>query len=242
MLDVGRTFLAYNGIPHYISKLTDLQILDVGESLFVGELDGSIFGSLTNLLYLEIGGNLFNSTIPSEIYTLPKLEALYAYESGFRGDLSFIPKMKNIFELWVDDNPEIVGTIPSEIGQISTMASLSVSSCGLTGQIPTEIGKLSLMQQMWFFGNWFTGSIPSEFAKLSSLKILGIEDNDIINAKMPQEICSMDLIALSADCGGESDYIECACCTCCESPCPVANLPVYEPKRKLEAIEDVNRL
>lgn len=227
--------LAFDGIPTYISKLTDLRILDVATTLFYGELDGSIFAPLKELIYLELGDNWYNSSLPAEIAELPKLEALYAYGCGLEGDLGFAPKMESIYELWLDDNPDLIGPIPSEIGDLATLASFSVSNCDLSGQIPSEFGKLTLMQQMWLFGNWFSGTIPTELALMTDLQILGLEDNNITDTSMPQEICDLELVALGADCHGDWD-LECSCCSCCEPPCPVVNLPLYDSNRRLSLL------
>jgi len=242
MLDIEHTYMSYNGIPPYISKLTQLKILDISETLFVGDLDGSIFAPLTQLVYLEMGGNLYNTTLPQEIVNLPSLEALYAYENGLEGDLTFLRNLTKIVELWLDGNSDISGTIPSDIGLLTNLMSLSITHCDLWGQIPTEIGKLTLMEQMWFYGNWLSGSIPTEIVGLPNLKILGLEDNNITDVAMPQGLCEKDMIALSADCGGEYDLVECSCCTCCESPCPVVNLPTYDNTRLLQMHEEIRKL
>jgi hypothetical protein len=202
-------------------------ILVIASALFFGDLDGSIFEPMTELIYLELGGNSFNSTIPLEISKLPKLEAFYGYDCDLEGDIEYIANMDNIFELWMDDNPGLIGTIPTEIGKLTSLASLSFSGCDLSGRIPTEIGELIMMEQMWLFGNWLSGEIPSEIGLLTELEIFGVEDNNITDVTMPSEICDLELLALGADCGGDSDYVECECCTCCEPPCPIVNLPLY---------------
>ncbi len=242
MLDLEQTFLSYNGIPSYISHLSELKILDVSETLFIGDLDGSIFTPLTNLIYLEMGGNLYNTTLPEEITSLPSLEALYIYENGLEGDLTFLPKLSKIVELWIDGNPDLTGTIPTEIGLLTNMMSLSATHCDLWGQIPTEIGKLTLMEQMWFYGNWFSGTIPTELASLPNLKILGLEDNNITNTVMPQGLCDKNMLSLSADCAGEDNLVDCDCCTCCEYPCRAINLPNYGNTRLLQMQEEIRRL
>jgi Leucine-rich repeat (LRR) protein len=235
MLDVEATLFAYDGLPTYISKLTDLRILDVGTTLFYGELDGAIFAPLQELIYLALGDNWYNSSFPIEIAELPKLEALYAYDCGLQGELDFAPKMNSIFELWLDDNPDIVGTIPTEISEMTSLASLSISNCDLSGQIPSEIGQLTLMEQMWLFGNWFSGTIPSEIGLMTELQIMGLEDNNITDTSMPQEICDLNLQGLGADCRGDWN-LECDCCSCCEPPCPVVDIFLYDPVRRLSLL------
>lgn len=241
MLDVERTNFSYDGIPPYISQLSDLQILDVSETLFIGDLDGSVFEPLTQLIYLEMGGNLYNTSMPLEIATLPNLEALYAYNTGMYGSVDFLSSLNNIVELWLDDNPMLGGTIPTEIGLLTHMASLSMTNGDLWGQLPTEIGKLTMMEQMWFYGNWFSGTIPSEYANLPMLQILGLEDNNITDVSMPSEFCAKDMLALTADCGSEYNFVKCDCCTCCKAPCPIVNLPSYDSGRLLKVQEGIQR-
>ena len=241
MLGVGQTYFAYNGVPTYISHLSNLKILDFSETLFIGELDGSIFAPLTQLMYLEMGGNLFNSTMPTEIPRLPNLEALYSYGNGLEGNVNFISNLDKVVEVWLDSNPLLYGTIPTEIGRLTNMASLSLTNCDLSGQIPTQIGSLTMMEQMWFYGNRFSGTIPSQFANLPKLLILGLEDNNI-TATMPSAMCNKNMLALSADCAGNFSTVVCTCCTCCEAPCPIVNLPSYNLGRLLEIQEEIRRL
>lgn len=238
MLEVYGTSFAFDGLPTYLSNLTELRILDVSNTLFYGELDGSIFAPLQKLVYLDLGGNWYNCTIPNEMYELPELEALYVYESGLEGDINGVPKMTSIFELWIEEN-NVVGPIPGDIGKLTGLASLSLSNNDLTGQIPSEIGNLSLMRQMWLHGNWFTGTIPSEIGKLSQLQILGLEDNSITHTSMPDEVCDLDMISLSGDCQGDWG-LECECCTCCEPPCPAVTLPVYDVRRRLRELRSLD--
>ena len=49
MLEVYGTSFAFDGLPTYLSNLTELRILDVSNTLFYGELDGSIFAPLQKI-------------------------------------------------------------------------------------------------------------------------------------------------------------------------------------------------
>lgn len=195
----------------------------MANSNILGDFDSSIFKNLNQLVYLDIGGIRFNDTMPDVITQLPRLEALYAYDCGFEGELeSFLPNFQKIKELWLDDN-SFSGAVPPALSGVSSLQSLSLSNNALTGALPTELGLMTNMEQLWFFGNLLTGEIPSEIGSMTSLQILGLEDNKIANVTMPKEICDLGLVALSADC---SSAVTCSsdCCTCCTAPCPVANL------------------
>jgi Leucine-rich repeat (LRR) protein len=181
---------------------------------------------MKELLYLEMGGNSYNSAVPAGIASLPELEALYLDDCDLEGDLSFILDLEasSIYEIWLDGNPALGGRIPTEIGDHTKLASLSISNCALTGPIPSEIGRLSDMEQIWVYGNNLEGEIPSEIGNLDRLKTLQVEDNPLLYGNMPDEICALrdvtpGLLALGSDC--DSGDVTCDCCTCCEAPCSV---------------------
>jgi hypothetical protein len=218
----GSTSFEYDGVPPQIGKLTKLKELDFSYTLFFGELNGAAFENLSNLKYLVMDGNAYNSSLPTQIVNLPQLEYLYVGFSFLEGDLSFLPQMPTIFELWIDDNPGLSGTIPTTIGQASTLVSLSVTNCDLSGPLPTELGQLTDMIQMWLFDNTLTGTIPTELGNLVKMKILKLEENDL-NGVMPDSVCGRRqpfgrLEELEADCDGAITCEE-ECCTCCGAAC-----------------------
>ena len=201
-----------------------LGVLDISNTVFVGPLDGSIFESMQKLIYLRLNNNEFNSTMPLEIAHLPELKALYANKAGIQDNLDWLPYMPNIFEVWLDENPQLKGTIPIQISAMTNLASLSISNCNIEGSIPSELASLPRLTQVWLFGNSLTGKIPRDIGNMDSLRVFSIEDNDIVDT-MPPEICSLrldnGLVTLTADCGGDDAEVSCetGCCTCCISPC-----------------------
>jgi hypothetical protein len=218
----GSTSFEYDGIPPEFSKLTKLKELDFSYTLYFGELNGAAFEGLTNLQYLVMDGNAYNSSLPSQLINLPSLEYLYAGFSFLEGDLSFIPQMPSIFELWIDDNPGIGSSIPESIGQATSLVSLSMTNCGLQGTIPTQMGQLTDMIQMWLFDNSLTGTVPTELGHLVKLKILNLQKNELAG-EMPANVCGRRrpfgrLEELEADCDGAVTCDD-ECCTCCGAEC-----------------------
>lgn len=219
-LNIAQTPFEYEGIPASIGKLTNLVILDLSYTLFFGPLREEVFADLNQVQYLYIGGNSYNSSIPSTVGDMDNLLYFYAEFSDVRGDLSFVKNMNKIYELWVDNNPQMSGPIPSEIGNLQTLESLSLTGCGLTGAIPSEIGNLYRMQQMWLFGNQLSGAIPASFGNLTRMNRLELEHNQLAG-DMPDSVCTLrdtSLEILEADCDAA---IDCACCTCCGPECAV---------------------
>jgi len=221
-LFLGSTSFEYDGVPSALGKLTALIELDFSQSLYFGKLDGAAFSKLSNLRYLAMDKNAYNSPIPIELAQLPNLEFLYADLCFLEGNFDFITLMPKIIELWVHDNPNLKGPIPSGIGNMANLGSFSASHCGLTGTIPTEIGLATNMIQMWLNGNSLTGEIPSEIANLVTMKLLNVQNNDL-EGDMPSSICDRKrpfgrLEELGADCDGAITCDE-ECCTCCGDQC-----------------------
>jgi Leucine-rich repeat (LRR) protein len=117
------------------------------------------------------------------------------------------------------DSNEIVGSIPTEIGLLTELASISITNSTLSGPIPTEMGNLSELRRLWLYDNQLSGIIPSQMSNLAILEVLELHLNDISGA-MPAGVCAsiekseFESKALTADCVSE---VTCAvdCCTKC---------------------------
>ena len=118
---------------------------DCSYTLYRGPLLGEPFVGLDSLEYLSLGGNTYNSSVPLEIASLPNLKRLYMEESSLTGSLDFVASMDSMLELWLDYN-NFHGTIPTTIGTVSTLGSLSLSNnYFVSGTIPTEIASVKQM-------------------------------------------------------------------------------------------------
>jgi Leucine-rich repeat (LRR) protein len=177
---------------------------------------------LNDLEYLALGGNAYNSSIPSTIARLPSLSHLYMENSYIDGTLDFAPTMLSIEELWIEDNIGLSGTLPSEMYNLQSLSSLSLSRCSLSGSIPSEFGMFNpdAFKEMWLYGNQLTGAIPSELGNLSLLTKLELVANNL-TGDVPIEMCGNViplgfLSILEVDCDGE---VDCSCCTCCGEGC-----------------------
>lgn len=82
----------------------------------------------------------------------------------------------NVVELVLNDN-NLVGTIPSQIGDLTNLVRLKLHNNILNGNIPSELGLLSKLVELRLFNNELEGSIPESLTDLTNLLYLELYDN-----------------------------------------------------------------
>ena len=63
-------------------------------------------------------------------------------------------------------------TLPTELSLLTNLVSLDVAYSSLSGTIPSQLSALTRLTYLALGGNWFTGSVPAGFAALTGLKSL----------------------------------------------------------------------
>lgn len=109
-----------------------------------------------------------------------------------------IGKLTTLEKLQVNGNM-FSGTIPSEIGLMTSLLYLNLQGNNFSGTIPTEIGLLSNLREVWLDGNSFTGTISRGIALLERLRILTLDDN--ISGSVPSRIKTLKACDL---CNGQN--------------------------------------
>jgi Leucine-rich repeat (LRR) protein len=97
-----------------------------------------------------------------------------------------IGQLVNLNELELDNN-KLTGKIPTEIGQLVNLNSLDLDNNKLTGKIPTEIGQLVKLHFLSLYDNKLTGKIPTEIGQLVNLNKLYLYNNKL-TGEIPTEI------------------------------------------------------
>ena len=81
---------------------------------------------------------------------------------------------------------QLMGSIPTELGQLSQLTFLSLIGNQLTGEIPPELGQLSQLESLDLGRNQLTGPIPTELGNLSSLTVLWLGVNQLTGSIPPE--------------------------------------------------------
>ena len=82
---------------------------------------------------------------------------------------------------------QLTGSIPSELGNLTALTNLDLGNNQLTGSIPSELGNLTNLQILSLFNNRLTGSIPSELGNLTTLTNLALFNNRLTGS-IPSEL------------------------------------------------------
>lgn len=83
----------------------------------------------------------------------------------------------------------LVGTIPSQIGNLSSLVEISFSNNSFHGPLPMELVNLQRLELINFEENNLEGEMPSWFGSLPKLQHLYLSDNDF-TGPIPPSICN----------------------------------------------------
>jgi len=91
---------------------------------------------------------------------------------------SSIGDLDSLTGLFLCDN-QLTGSIPLEIGNLTNLRYMSLYTNQLTGPIPTEIGNLTNSTWLHLGNNQLTGTVPAEINNLTKLSLLYLYNNDL---------------------------------------------------------------
>ena len=100
------------------------------------------------------------------------------------------PNIKNLKKLRILDlslNGSLWGEIPSSLGEINELESLTIQGSNLTGILPSSIGNLSKLRMLDLSSNQLGGAIPFNIGNLGALERLSLAKNEF-GGNIPLEI------------------------------------------------------
>jgi hypothetical protein len=95
-------------------------------------------------------------------------------------------------------NAPLTGTIPTELGSMTSLELLNLSSNQIGGTVPTELGNISTLQEVLLGTNDLEGAVPAEVCAVFSNPELSFN-------------------TMVVDCGGDTPKITCNVPECCSS-------------------------
>ena len=98
--------------------------------------------------------------------------------------------------LWFNNN-ELSGAIPSQLGNLTSLETLVLNRNRLNGMIPSQLGNLTSLEILALWGNELSGAIPSQLGNLTSLEYLVLGNNEL-SGTIPSQLGNLT----SLDLGG----------------------------------------
>lgn len=124
LVHLNLEFNQFNGkLSTNVGDLRALEVLDLRSNLLSGNIPGD-WGNLTELMHLRLSHNKWSGTIPSELSSLPKLRTL---------------SLSN----YKDSRGNLFGSIPSDLGLITTLSEIRLDFNTLDGSLPTQLSQLT---------------------------------------------------------------------------------------------------
>ena len=184
-----------------ISKENPLQMLDLSFNRLeegYGALDSFHIGlSLPNLTYLNLQGCGVTGTLPNDLYELTRLEhLLLGSNDAMSGTVSTeVGRLSHLNFLDLSST-EISGTLPTEIGLLTHLLELSLWRTHLSGTIPDEIFSetMTYLNAIILSHCHFTGTISSHVSSLPGLGYLLLGNNAGLRGSLPTEMAQLSTL------------------------------------------------
>lgn len=200
-------FLLLNAIiPRVTSSyLTPPESLTLGSVFLAGPLPTQI-GQLSRLhtLWVSVLAATEAIVIPSEVTLLSNIRTLHLEGIATPSDTWFTDAfvaMTGLAMLSVGNDANPFGhdssTLPTEIGRLAALESLTFVNDGWTGTFPTELARLTILTSLELSSNPFTGTIPTELGLLTDLVVLDLSDNSLLTGFVPSEIGALTNLSIA---------------------------------------------
>nr|KYP40853.1 LRR receptor-like serine/threonine-protein kinase FLS2 [Cajanus cajan] len=166
-------------IPREFGQMNLLDTLDLSNNNLSGEIPKNISGDRSLLKILKLSNNkLYGPVFP----TLKYLEELYLDGNSLYGNIPSSLFNSSLINLDISDN-DLVGKLPSMVGNRSNLETLSLSNNHLKGSISRRlVVELKSLVYLDISHNILTGYLPKQLCQLVDISILDLSYNNFYGA------------------------------------------------------------
>ncbi|KAG2332788.1 hypothetical protein Bca52824_003968 [Brassica carinata] len=170
-----------------ISKLINLQYLDVSFLNTSYPIDVSMFFSLKSLVYLDLSGNTIPpASLKTDSYIPPNLKTLFLSDCGINEFPTILKTLKKLEFIKLSDN-RIKGKVPEWLWNLPHLSFVSIPNNSFHGfEGPADVLVNTSLKDLDLQQNCFTGEIP---VLPLSINLLAATDNRFTGS-IPLSICN----------------------------------------------------
>ncbi|XP_010527631.1 PREDICTED: putative receptor-like protein kinase At3g47110 [Tarenaya hassleriana] len=170
-------------IPPTISNISALRMLDIPDNYLTGSIPSS-FGQLQHLQWVGLYDNSLGNHSYDDLDFLgglancTQLQVLGVEYNRFGGKLpAAITNLSIHLGILTLGGNLITGSIPSDLGNLVSIRSLSLQENELSGELPSSFGKLSILENLVMYSNKFSGKVPSSLGNITTLQYIYLFNN-----------------------------------------------------------------
>ncbi|XP_022134124.1 probable leucine-rich repeat receptor-like serine/threonine-protein kinase At3g14840 isoform X2 [Momordica charantia] len=130
-----------------------------------------------HVTHIILKSQRLQGVLPTQLYRLPYLEILDLTRNYLSGEIPPQWGSMKLVGISLLGN-RVTGSVPKEIGNITTLEQLILESNQLSGSLPSELGNLPSLTRLILSSNNFTGELPASLGNLTSLIDFRISDNN----------------------------------------------------------------
>ncbi|XWS47314.1 hypothetical protein CRYUN_Cryun14cG0141900 [Craigia yunnanensis] len=197
-LDLSSSFL-YGSIDSNSSlfHLLHLRRLNLSDNNFNDSKIPSGIANLSKISHLDLSSSAFSGQIPSQVLKLSKLVILdlswNELELRSPGPRNLVEKLTNLKKPHLS-GVNISSTVPQNLGNLSSLISLSLEDCSLHGELPATIFQLPNLRVFDLWNNpYLTGKFP-EFNRSSLIEVLVLA-NTSFSGELPESIGTLNFLS-----------------------------------------------
>lgn len=164
-LNLGSNPNLTGALPEELGNLVNMEGFLAVTTGLSGSLPASM-GQWTKLTNLQLNKNNISGTIPEEWAGMTALKSFGMFSTQISSPLpdAIFTSWKHIGSILLYDNPNLTGSLPAAIGNITTdntLLSIHLYECNFTGGIPSEWGNIpDVSKQLRVYGNKLTEPVP----------------------------------------------------------------------------------
>ncbi|CAB9506828.1 Leucine Rich Repeat [Seminavis robusta] len=145
---------------------------------------------------LWLSDNNLIGSLPLEIFGLSTLNSIDVQRNPLLG--GSIPSQIGLLSslsLFSCANSSMTGTLPTELGLLTDakQVALHVMFTTISGRLPSELGSVSNLERVMLGYNQITGSIPSEIGRATAIRTLNLAGNRL-SGSLPTELAQLSVL------------------------------------------------